>query len=65
MADQQQAAGAVRQRVLEQLDGRQIQMISRLVHNNDLWLADYSHGQQQLAGFTGAWLTALQQALRP
>lgn len=52
MANQQQSAGAITQRIFQRLDRREIEMIRRFVHYNQVRMANDAKCQQHFAEFT-------------
>ena len=64
MADKQQTTRASVERILQAFDRREVQMIGRFIHNNQVRLPRDPETKQQFPHFTGARFRALQQASR-
>jgi len=53
MADQEQTAGAVRERLLQAFDRRQIEMVGRFIHDDQIGLQGNAKGKQQFSQLPG------------
>ena len=63
VADKQEAAGAVRERLLETGDAGQIHMIGGLVHDDEMGLLGNPLGQNDLADLPRAGFVALDEPM--
>jgi ketosteroid isomerase-like protein len=61
VADQQQAAGALAQRLLQAFNGRQVKVVCGLVHDDEVGAVYDTKGQQHLAKFAGACFNGFKQ----
>jgi hypothetical protein len=59
VTDQKQRSGACSYRLLQAFDGRQIEVVRGLVHDNKVWRLGKPHGQYDLPHFARTWFLSL------
>ena len=64
MADKKQPARAITQCLFKTLDGWQVQVVGRLIHDDQVNRLGDTQGQQDLADFARAGLLRLKKTLR-
>ncbi|MGV8125197.1 MAG: hypothetical protein AB2L14_36075 [Candidatus Xenobiia bacterium LiM19] len=65
VTDKQQAAGTINQSLLETLYGRQVKVVRRLVHDNQVRAADDTEREQHFAKLAGTGVKIIEQSAGP
>ena len=65
MADKEQPAGTIGRGRFQAFDGRQIQVVGWLIHDDQMGHIDNAEGKEDLPDLSGAGLRAFQQSMGP
>ncbi len=63
MADEQEATGTSIERILQTLDRRQVQVVGRFVHDDQMGLPGDAEGEQQFPNFARTRLRTFQKTI--